>query len=143
MIPNGQYRIVSLAKGRPPTGVSPIRSASQSIRLNQPIQSWTVKQVGNHVYRLSISGYPFTGVLDNTVTASVHAEQDMKFHVTHRGAQGGYTIELANDHNKGWTIASQSSTDSEVQIKPITESHSVPPWVVPTQLFRFEPVHDS
>ena len=24
------------------------------------------------------------------------------------------SIELANDHNKGWTIASQSSTDSEV-----------------------------
>lgn len=142
MINNGQFRIVSHTEGRPPTGVNYTKPAWQTVRLNQPIQSWSIKRVGDHAYRLSIGGYRYTGVLDSAVTASVHPEHDMEFYATYREAQDGYTIELADDRSKGWTVAPDSSTDSGVQIRQIIETSSLPPQFLTTQLFSFEPIHE-
>lgn len=51
------------------------------------MQYWASPQT----YWFAIDAYPYTGLLEEKVTATVCAEQDVKWHVTYREAHNAYT----------------------------------------------------
>ena len=51
---------------------------------------WTIKQEGD-TYRLSIGGYPFTGINDDKVIVSLDPEENVEWIVTRREFHKAYT----------------------------------------------------
>ncbi|KAG6372630.1 hypothetical protein JVT61DRAFT_7380 [Boletus reticuloceps] len=140
MAPNltsGTFRVVSLIEGNPPASVNLTRPAFQSVYLNGPVTTWAVEQEGDNTYRLSVGGYPYTGVLDNKVTASIHPEQNVEWIATYREREDAYTISPINDDIKGWTVG-YDDPKSKIALRIIIVRHSFPPQYLTTQLFRFE-----
>ncbi|KAH0826118.1 hypothetical protein J3R83DRAFT_11622 [Lanmaoa asiatica] len=135
----GNFKIISLTEGNPPIGIDYTKPAFQNVRPGGPVQQWAFRKVGPKKYRLSIGGYRFTGVHHDKVTASINHEDDVEWEFIYRKHQQAYTIALAADPQRGWTIVPEGH---EIAIRPIIETHSLPPRFVPTQLFRFEPMDD-
>ncbi|KAN0078229.1 hypothetical protein V8E55_010286 [Tylopilus felleus] len=137
MAPNlihGSFQIISLTEGNPPTSVNHTKPADQSVYLRGP---WEVKQEGDKSYRLSLGAYPYTGILDNKVTATTHAHQNVEWHATYREHQDAYTIAPLKDQSKGWTVHTDSGENSLVEISKIVELQSDPPMYLTSQLFQF------
>ncbi|KAF8452033.1 hypothetical protein L210DRAFT_3755280 [Boletus edulis BED1] len=145
MAPNltsGTFRVVSLIDdSNPPVGINFIRPTVQSVYLNARVTTWAVGQEGDNTYRLSVGGYPYTGVAVNSVIASLHPEQDMEWIATYRERQDAYTISPIKNAIVGWTVANDDP-NSKITLRPIISGRSLPPHFVPTQLFRFEAVDE-
>ncbi|KAN0078219.1 hypothetical protein V8E55_010276 [Tylopilus felleus] len=145
MAPNlrpGTCKIVSLLEGNPPTSVNLTLPAWQSVYLNGPVTTWTIREEGEKTYRLSLGGYPFTGAIHNKVTATVHAEQNLEWRATYRERQDAYTIEPIRGNGKGWTVPFDADPESNavIELRIIIMQPSEPPRFLPGQLFRFEPM---
>ncbi|KAF8131442.1 hypothetical protein EV363DRAFT_1330073 [Boletus edulis] len=99
-----------------PVSIASTKPDSQNVLLNQPIQTWQAKKIRDGVLRLSIGGYPFTGVdPDGNVTVFMHPEYDSDWYVTYQ--KDGYLIELPSNRNKVWTADfSDDSTNPRVRI---------------------------
>ncbi|KAG6373567.1 hypothetical protein JVT61DRAFT_6214 [Boletus reticuloceps] len=108
MAPNltsGTFKIVSLIDGNPPASINLTLPGFQSVYLNGPVTTWVIKREGDKSYRLSLGGYPYTGVIDNNVTASIHEQQNVEWIATYRRLQDAYTISPIDDKIMGWTVA--------------------------------------
>ncbi|KAF8120452.1 hypothetical protein EV363DRAFT_1189684 [Boletus edulis] len=163
MAPNltsGKFRVISLiddSDGNPldPVGVNLTRPAFQSVHLNGRVTTvrqtqgsphclyWVVEQEGDNTYRLSVGGYPYTGVIDNNVTASTHAEQNVEWIATYREFQDAYTISPIDDKFVAWTANDDTEVFmSQITLRPIIFVPVFPPKFIPAQLFRFEAVNE-
>ncbi|KAF8130662.1 hypothetical protein EV363DRAFT_1166338 [Boletus edulis] len=149
MAPNltpGTFKIVSLIDGNPPASVNLTAPGFQPVYLNGPVTTWAISREGEKSYRLSVGAYPFTGVIDNNVTASIHAEQNVEWIATYREFHDAYTISPVNDDILGWTVAYDETNSkvlmSQITLRPIISTKSIPPQFIPTQLFRFEAVNE-
>ncbi|KAF8130806.1 hypothetical protein EV363DRAFT_1166403 [Boletus edulis] len=152
MAPNltsGKFRVISLiddSDGNPldPVGVNLTCPAFQSVHLNGRVT--TVRQFlqeGDNTYRLSVGGYPYTGVIDNNVTASTHAEQNVEWIATYREFQDAYTISPIDDKFVAWTANDDTEVFmSQITLRPIIFVPVFPPKFIPAQLFRFEAVNE-
>ncbi|KAN0078217.1 hypothetical protein V8E55_010274, partial [Tylopilus felleus] len=143
MAPNltpGTWKIVSLLEGNPPTSVNLILPGWQSVYLNGPVTTWAIREEGKKTYRLSLGGYPFTGVIEDKVTATIHVEQNLEWRATYRKLQDAYTIEPINGNGKGWTVPFDADPESHavIELKLIIMQPSEPPRFSTAQLFRFE-----
>ncbi|KAF8545879.1 hypothetical protein OG21DRAFT_1317559 [Imleria badia] len=119
----GEYKIVSLIEGNPPT-------------------SWTVTPEGDNTYRLMLSGkYFYTGVVDDKVLASIDSGKDLEWRATYREQQDAYTIEPADDQDNGWTVTDDFEVHSLIVIKKIEALDTMHPRFLSSQLFKFVPVH--
>jgi hypothetical protein len=138
----GVFKIVSLIEGKPPVGVNLTLQGLQNVYLNAPVRTWVARKDGHNTYRLSVGGYPYTGIEDDKVVASIHAEQNVEWRATYQVLQEAYTITPVDDASKGWTVPHGSAPDSHavIEIKLIIVQTSEPPRFSTAQLFRFEPV---
>ncbi|KAF8130798.1 hypothetical protein EV363DRAFT_221500 [Boletus edulis] len=144
MAPNltpGTFKIVSLIDGNPPASVNLTDPGFQSVYLNGPVTTWVISRESEKSYRLSVGGYPFTGVIDNNVTASIHPEQNVGWIATYREFNDAYTISPVNDDILGWTVV-YDDPNSKITLQPIASTKSIPPQFFPTQLFRFEAINE-
>jgi len=135
---SGKFKIMSLTEGNPPLSINLILPSYQDVYLNGPVKTWNVRSEGNDVYLLSVGGYPFTGIVDGVVIASIHPEQNVKWRVTYREANDAYTIEPADSVGSGFTVDHIGGGNPRIIITPIMSTKSLPPRYFPTQLFRFE-----
>ena len=55
-----------------------------------PLQ-WKARKVGHNKYKLSVSGYGFTGVLDGKVVASIHPNHEAEWEIDHHINHNAYT----------------------------------------------------
>jgi len=140
---SGTSRIVSLIEGNPLASINPTDPLSLIVRLNEPVQNWTLDQKGNYLYYFGVGGYPFSGIADGKVIASTDFAKNVTWHVTYSKDQDAYTIEVANDPSKGWTVPADLSANPEIEIKPIVVIKSDPPQYLPSQLFRFQGSFDE
>ncbi|KAF8552816.1 hypothetical protein OG21DRAFT_1510988, partial [Imleria badia] len=139
----GTHKIVSLIDGNPPTSVNLTRPGWQTVYLDGPVTTWVVRPEGKNTYRFSVGGYPYTGVIDDKVTATIHAEQNVEWRATYREVQKAYTIEPVDGNGKGWTVTDDSSHwHAPVKLDLIIILPMEPPRFPPRQLFRFEKVEE-
>ena len=52
---------------------------------------WVARKEGPDTYRLSVGGYHYTGIIDKTVTASIHQDHNVEWRATYRKHQDAYT----------------------------------------------------
>ncbi|KAF8425398.1 hypothetical protein L210DRAFT_3509297 [Boletus edulis BED1] len=146
MAPNltsGKFRVVSLINNsNPPVGVNLTRPAFQSVHLNGRVTTWAVEQEGDNTYRLSVGGYPYTGVVVNRVTASIHPEQNVEWIATYRRFQDAYTISAVNDESNGWTVSHPNEANSRIALRLLVIGISEPPHHLTSQLYRFEELEE-
>ncbi|KAG0282287.1 hypothetical protein BGZ97_009047, partial [Linnemannia gamsii] len=102
----GEFRIESVIEGNPPLAVDLTKTSFQTVYLNGPLTTWVVRKDGDTSYSLSVGRYPYTGIVDDKLTASVRAEQSVEWLVKYKELQDAYTIEPANAPGKGWTASS-------------------------------------
>jgi hypothetical protein len=145
MAPNltpGVFKIVSLMEGNPPVGVNLTLPGLQTVYINAPVRTWVVRKEGKSTYRLSVGGYPYTGIGGDKVIASIHAEQNVEWRATYQVRQDAYTITSVDNTSRGWTVPFDSAPDSHavIEIKLIIVQPSEPPNFSTAQLFRFEPI---
>lgn len=132
-----RFRIKSMADNSY-AGISPILPAWQSIHTGGPITDWRITKVEGNQYHFSVGGYPYVGIIESEVIASVHQEQDEKWLLERRDSQGGYTISPASKPHLGWT----KPEDSRVDISPLLVMPSDPPRFLPSQLWLLEPINE-
>ncbi|KAF8451978.1 hypothetical protein L210DRAFT_3638557 [Boletus edulis BED1] len=146
MAPNltsGRFRVVSLINdSNPPVGVNLTRPAFQSVHLNGRVTTWAVEQEGDNTYRLSVGGYPYTGVVVNRVTASTHPEQNVEWIATYIEREDAYIISAINDERNGWTVSDPNEANSRIALRPLIVGHSFPPRYLTSQLYRFEELEE-
>ncbi|KAF8552818.1 hypothetical protein OG21DRAFT_1330608 [Imleria badia] len=123
-----------------PTSVNLTLPGLQTVYLNGPVTTWVVRPEGKNTYRLSVGRYPYTGVIDDKVTASIHTEQNVEWRATFQVRQQAYIIEPVNSDGRGWTVADHESANSEIVLRLIIMQPSEPPNFSTGQLFRFEKV---
>ncbi|KAF9899128.1 hypothetical protein EC991_009527, partial [Linnemannia zychae] len=114
----GVFKIKSLTEGNTPVGVNYVLPGFQTVYNNGPVNSWVVRKEGDKSYRLSVGGYPYTGIEDNKLAATVHNEHNVEWLATYREYQDAYTIEPADSPYKGWT-ASSDNQGGQVSVEPI------------------------
>ncbi|KAF8127209.1 hypothetical protein EV363DRAFT_1346178 [Boletus edulis] len=143
MAPNltsGTFNIVSLLDGNP-ASINLTLPGFQFVYLNGPVTTWVIEQEGDNTYRLRVGGYPYTGIIDKKVTASIFPEQNVEWIATYRELQDAYTISPINDTIMGWTVA-HDDPNSKITLQHIGSTKSIPPRFFPDQLFRFEEVDE-
>ncbi|WP_194853128.1 I66 family serine proteinase inhibitor [Nocardia sp. SYP-A9097] len=135
---SGMYRILN--DGTPPVGISYTRPAWQQVFLGGPVIGWAVRRVDSKVYSLDIGGYPYTGVVDGNLIATIQQEQeqDQDWLIQYQEAQDAYTITSSSDPSLCWTVESSDSAESIVTVKPLISTKSIPPQYLPSQLWRLE-----
>ena len=52
---------------------------------------WKFEKVGDHRYRLSVAGYPHTGVLEDKVIASLDPKHETEWDIVRHEYQNAYT----------------------------------------------------
>jgi hypothetical protein len=129
----GTYRVISLTDGNPPLGINLTKPGIQFILVNGPVQQWVIRKSDDDKLLLSIGGYPYTGVIDNKVAASINFVDEMAWEITYREVQEAYTLARVDDPSVGWTV-----TGTQVAIQTIKETASIPPQYATSQLFRLE-----
>lgn len=134
----GVYKIESVIKGNTPIGVHQTLPEIQLVHFNGPVATWKVRKEGDKSYLLSVGDYPYTGVVDDKVTASKRPQQNVEWLVNYKQLQDAYTIEPANTPGRGWTRSSGDRA-AEISIKHILVQPSEPPRYSPDQLWRFVP----
>ncbi|KAF8131443.1 hypothetical protein EV363DRAFT_1217016 [Boletus edulis] len=122
-----------------PVGINHITPAFQNVRLDEPIQTWKVNRIGDHLYLFGIGGYPYTGMRDDKVAVSIYPEDGIEWHATYKSDFNAYTIEPAGDQSKGWTVSAEYSTNPHIVVEDIKYDDRD---LLKYQLFCFEATHN-
>ena len=155
----GIYKIISLI-GDSPVGVNDTKPPFQFIYLNAPVTDvrqflvsiqnarltsllqWKFTMSEAHTYQFTIDGYPYIGVLDDKVIATVDRGQSAGWTIVHED-QDAYTyaalafprrfsvllicslfsIRLAKDPSQGWTVADDSPHSKAIYSLPLARQY--------------------
>ncbi|MVU76746.1 hypothetical protein GPX89_05730 [Nocardia sp. ET3-3] len=138
-INSGIYKISSV-QGGAAVGVSPVRPAYQLARIGAPITDCTLRQVDDKVTSIMVGAYPYTGVTDGQLLATIAQEQDQDWTIEYREAQNAYTIASVSDPSLVWTVTEPDAPGSTISLRPVITTRSMPPQYLPTQLWLLEPL---
>ncbi|MFJ9367297.1 I66 family serine proteinase inhibitor [Nocardia sp. NPDC101769] len=139
---SGMFEISSMANGQRTVSINLIRTAWQRVYLGGPVTSWAVRKVDDKVFSLAIGGYPYTGILDGNLVATIFADQDQDWRIQYQDSQNAYTIASSSDPSRVWTLSDLDPSTSEISLKPLVSTKSMPPQILSSQLWRLKSAID-
>ncbi|KAG2010593.1 hypothetical protein CC2G_013406 [Coprinopsis cinerea AmutBmut pab1-1] len=103
---------------------------------------WVVEKTDGDTYILKSRGSP-VAPLDGKLVADLLGElQDNKWKITAQPQHGEnvFTVENASNTEEGWVVPQDAEELSQVEVRPLIATRSLPPLYPPSELFVFKQV---
>ncbi|MFE3255063.1 I66 family serine proteinase inhibitor [Nocardia sp. NPDC059091] len=139
---SGMYEISNATNGRQSVGIRLVRTAWQHVHLGESVTSWAVREVDGQVYSLAIGGYPYTGILDGNLVATIFADHDQDWLIQYQDSRGAYTIASSSDPSSVWTLSNPDDHNSVISLEPLVSAQSGKRQIPSSQLWQLNSLID-